>query len=89
MGSFAANQFGLYDMSGNVWEWTCSNGRERFDDSAHQCNDDTTDIQSRVVRGGSWYSDPGDARASARNYHRPGLRSYNIGIRVLCSSPIE
>ena len=89
VGSFAANRFGLYDMSGNVWEWTCSNWRERFDDSEHQCNKDTKDTQSRVLRGGSWYNDPGYVRASVRGITLPGFRSYGIGFRVLCSSPIE
>ncbi|MCP5242090.1 MAG: SUMF1/EgtB/PvdO family nonheme iron enzyme [Burkholderiales bacterium] len=54
VGSFAANGYGLHDMSGNVWEWTCSNWRDQFDGSEQQCNDDTADTQSRVLRGGSW-----------------------------------
>lgn len=89
VGSFAANQFGLYDMSGNVWEWTCSNWRERFDDSAHQCNKDTKDTQSRVLRGGSWGDDPVNVRAPVRLDSHPDFRGNDIGFRVLCSSPIE
>ncbi|OQW40085.1 MAG: hypothetical protein A4S08_05825 [Proteobacteria bacterium SG_bin4] len=88
-GSFPANQYGLHDMSGNVWEWTCSNWRERFDGSEQHCNDDNADSQFRVVRGGSWYSFPDCARSAARSFNRPGNRDGVIGFRVLCSSPIE
>jgi formylglycine-generating enzyme required for sulfatase activity len=88
-GSFAANEFGLYDMSGNVWEWTCSNWGDRFSDSAQQCNDSMTDVQIRVGRGGSWGSHPNLVRSSARNNAHPGYRFDDIGFRVLCSSPIE
>jgi formylglycine-generating enzyme required for sulfatase activity len=89
VGSFVANQFGLYDMSGNVWEWTCSNWRNQFDDNAQQCNDDTTDTQSRVVRGGSWNSNPDIVRVSVRTFHDPVSRDITIGFRVLCESPIK
>lgn len=89
VGSFAANQFGLYDMSGNVWEWTCSNRRERFDGSEQQCNDETADAQARVVRGGSWDVGPDGARSSARGLSIPAVRNNVVGFRVLCESPIE
>ncbi len=89
VGSFAENQFGLYDMSGNVWEWTCSNWRNQFDDNAQQCNDDTTDTQYRVVRGGSWHSNPDLVRVSVRTFRDPVSPDINIGFRVLCESPIE
>lgn len=89
VGSFAANPFGLYDMSGNVWEWTCSNWHEPFDGSEQQCNDDTADTQPRMLRGGSWGDSPDSARASARNYGHPGSRGNAVGFRVLCLSPIE
>ena len=89
VGSFAANPFGLYDMSGNAWEWTCSSWREQFDGSEQQCNNNTEDTQFRVLRGGSWDDGPDGVRAAARGSGRPGSRSGNVGIRVLCSSPIE
>jgi len=41
-----------------------------------------------VVRGGSWSSNAGDARAFNRNYYHPDNRGSSIGFRVVCSSPI-
>jgi formylglycine-generating enzyme required for sulfatase activity len=87
--SFSANSHGLYDMSGNIWEWTCSNWREQFDGSEQHCNNDMVDAQHRVVRGGSWNDLPAYVRSSVRYNAPPSLRYYDIGFRVLCSSPIE
>jgi formylglycine-generating enzyme required for sulfatase activity len=89
VGSFAANRFGLYDMSGNVWEWTCSNWRERFDGNEQHCNSEETDTQARVVRGGSWDLSPDRARSAVRFSARSGGRDNYLGFRVFCSSPIE
>ncbi|HVO23848.1 MAG TPA: SUMF1/EgtB/PvdO family nonheme iron enzyme [Candidatus Margulisiibacteriota bacterium] len=45
---------------------------------------------ARVVRGGSWNYNAGSARSVARSYgDTPDFRNYDIGFRVLCSSPIE
>jgi len=89
VGIFKANAYGLYDMSGNVWEWTCSNWREQFDGSEQQCSDGPTDIQDiiqpRVLRGGSWGDHPDYLRVSSRNFSLPGNRTNVIGFRVLCS----
>ncbi|HND35729.1 MAG TPA: SUMF1/EgtB/PvdO family nonheme iron enzyme, partial [Nitrosomonas sp.] len=89
VGSFAANAFGLKDMSGNVWEWTCSNWRDQFDGSEQRCNNDSNDTQFRVLRGGSWLNSPDYLRVSLRNYALPDFRLNDFGFRVLCLSPIE
>jgi len=86
VGQFPANAYGLYDMLGNAWEWTCSNWRESFDGSEQQCS---VGNQARVVRGGSWSYHPVLVRASSRFDSRPDHRSTYVGFRVLCSSPIE
>ncbi len=86
---FPANAYGLYDMSGNVWEWTCSSWRDLFDGSEQQCLDNAEHNQNRVVRGGSWLNNPGRVRSSARSYGSPNNRVKYFGFRVLCSSPIE
>jgi len=90
VGRFPANRFGLHDMSGNVEEWTCSNGFKRFDGNEQQCSDDTLDTQFPAVRGGSWFSGPDRVRSSARfGGYISDNRIFFIGFRVLCESPIE
>ncbi len=89
VGSFKANTYGLYDMSGNVWEWTSSNWRDQFDGNEQLSNVDVADDQLRVLRGGSWFNHPDHVRSSLRNDLTPDDRSYDFGFRVLCSSPIE
>lgn len=61
--------FGLAEMAGNVWEWM---GIMDDDDSG-----------GRVVRGGSWLNDCGDARVSVRYDFNPGLAHHDIGFRVV------
>ena len=88
VGSFAPNKWGLKDMSGNVWEWTCSLWRDEFDGEEQKCAD-PKDTALRVLRGGSWLLDAAYARSAARNYDDLGLRFDSLGFRVLCVSPIE
>jgi|CXWL01.1.fsa_nt_gi formylglycine-generating enzyme required for sulfatase activity len=89
VGKFLPNQFGLYDMSGNVWEWTCSNYEDIASESNAQLCPGKISDEARVLRGGSWDDSPDFVRSSARNDGLPGSRGGSIGFRVLCSSPIE
>ncbi|MCH9639110.1 MAG: formylglycine-generating enzyme family protein [Betaproteobacteria bacterium] len=83
-----ATQDGCSDLSGNVWEWTGS-CYTPYPYKADDGREDTDVEETRVLRGCSWDDDPGSVRSSARfNYHPDG-RYFNIGFRVLCSSPIE
>jgi len=83
VGSFPANKFGLYDMVGNVWEWTedCWNGSYQgapADGSAWTSGD----CGQRVVRGGSWFNYPDDLRSANRFGDTSGIRNSSLGFRV-------
>jgi len=83
VGRFAANPFALYDMIGNVWEWT----QDCWNDSYSAAPVDGSpwlkgDCGRRVVRGGSWYLEPELARAAYRIGFEPGYRNNILGFRL-------
>ena len=83
VGSYSANAFGLFDMHGNVQEWTEDCYMNNYDGaptdgSARQ----TTDCKQRVARGGSWSSGPQNLRAAYRGWNSPDLRYNYVGFRV-------
>jgi sulfatase modifying factor 1 len=83
---FVANGFGLFDVTGNVGEWTADWYDERY--YAHSVATDPqgpADGKSRVVRGGSWGGPPYVFRASYRAYNDPGYRAGHVGAR--CATP--
>lgn len=90
VGSFPPNAYGLYDMHGNVWEW-CEDewhGTYRYapqDGSAWSASGDTSHYSLRVLRGGSWNSDPKDCRSSARTRDSADSRKNSYGFRIACS----
>jgi hypothetical protein len=70
VGSFRANEFGLYDMGGNVWQW-CEDWYESSE-------------QSRVERGGSWRDrGPGHLLSSYRDHDTPDTRDDHTGFRCV------
>jgi formylglycine-generating enzyme required for sulfatase activity len=88
VGQFKANPYGLYDTSGNVWEWTCSAWHDQFDGQEQQCAR-MDEFGSRVLRGGSWAYDSKYMRSSVRGEFDAGIRYNNFGFRVLCVSPAQ
>ncbi len=83
VGSYKPNGFGLYDMHGNVFQWTA----DCYADSYNSAPNDgrpiaTKDCGSRVARGGSWSIAPEYLRSAYRDRATPGYRIYYLGFRV-------
>jgi eukaryotic-like serine/threonine-protein kinase len=86
--TFPPNQFGLYDMHGNLWEWCLDEWFDNYDgapsDGSARGDIDVRDGQQhRVVRGGSWFSYGRICRAASRNGLFASFRHQHYGLRVL------
>jgi formylglycine-generating enzyme required for sulfatase activity len=85
VGSKQANAFGIYDMSGNVWEWcrdwyVSTYEGAPIDGSARLSG---SEQKWRVLRGGSWVDYAETVRSALRHYDIPGHRSSNYGFRLV------
>ena len=83
-----ANDFGLCDMHGNVWEWCQNQWRKNYTDDPVEQVDRVAIIQTqsieRVARGGSWYSAAEKCRAASRFHFPPNANHNDLGFRVVC-----
>ena len=90
VGQFSANQFGLHDMYGNVWEWCEDDWHSNYEgapnDGSAWVDADRKSI-GRLLRGGSWDHVPVDCRSACRNVNSHDNRKNCIGFRVCCVSP--
>jgi len=80
VGQKEANAYGLYDMLGNVWEWV-NDFYGPYDAGAVSDPSGPSSGKERIVRGGSWYSGPGNVRATTRYGSVSSGRNYVIGVR--------
>lgn len=79
--SFKPNSYGLYDMLGNVWEWSCSKHDPSYDGAEIRCF--TNDIvANRASRGASWDDNPESARITNRSAIPPHIRISLQGFRL-------
>ena len=81
-GSFPPNTFGVYDMLGNVWEWTEDCWGDYTKAPTNGSASSAGDCSQRALRGGSWFNNPRSLRAASRIKHTVGYRDGCVGFRV-------
>jgi formylglycine-generating enzyme required for sulfatase activity len=79
--------YGIYDMSGNVWEWVSDwYDQDYYKNSPSKNPTGPSTGEAKVIRGGSWGSGPKDLRAANREVHMPSFRGYGTGFRCAKTS---
>jgi formylglycine-generating enzyme required for sulfatase activity len=76
-----ASPCGALDLAGNVWEWTSN----LASDSVADATPDAEPTEIAMLRGGSWFSAPGEVSGVARLAHLPNGYSPAIGFRLICA----
>ena len=83
-GSYSPNAYGIYDMTGNVWEWTNDRYLYNFYESASDTNPTGPTVgRYRSIRGGGWYSDAQQQRIKKRAFFTPEFGEVSIGFRCV------
>ncbi len=83
IGSKRANAFGLYDMSGGVWEWVQDFYQASYSMGAVTNPGGPVLGAGRVLRGGAWTTTEAYCRSASRNYYTPTYQDYTFGFRVV------
>ena len=84
--SFKPNNYGLFDVMGNVWEWC----EDLYDENYYAVSPvenpggpESTPMERRVIRGGSWMSFKHFLRVALRNYQNPEMKNNYTGFRCV------
>lgn len=86
VGSYPPNPWGLYDITGNVWEWTCSDYDENYTGNEIKCVNNSR--KPRVLRGGGYGEEIlDDLRTASRFKMTPSYSSNSIGFRLVLDLP--
>ena len=83
VGQKLPNEWGLYDMSGNVWEWCSDWWQDGYDRGPQVDPTGQESGSSRVLRGGCWYYDARYCRSASRLWGGPTSPNYFFGFRVV------
>lgn len=84
VGSYQPNELGIYDMSGNVWEWCSDRYDSHYYKNSPQYNPKGASSSTyRVLRGGSWDGEPNHCRVAYRLSTTPTYRDSSIGFRLV------
>jgi formylglycine-generating enzyme required for sulfatase activity len=88
VGMFPPNVWGLKDMHGNVWEWCLDHWHDTYEgapeDGRAWLDEKAPEGARRLLRGGSWFSEPQYCRSAPRNGAHPGGAIGSGGFRVCC-----
>jgi formylglycine-generating enzyme len=79
----ATPDYGVFDMAGNVYEWTHSPWSESYEEAGGPDNPAPADERRWVLRGGSWFDDGGLVRAAFRIGHHAAAAVENYGFRCV------
>ncbi len=84
VGNYRVNDFGLYDMTGNVWEWTCSKREAKYSGAEKRCvsKNHANSDDVFVLRGGSFVNSPPYARVAFRSWYLSWKRVAHWGFRL-------